>query len=344
MQKSFLKQFLLSLDDESLEYLTTVLVDLSEYGWTIFDSTKVMSHLFSDINVTMSAIDEIIALNNPKYENLFRALLNYFITKFSEEDFELVFDYLMDKYFELEKNRYEVVDVILTLIHLEESNIVMFEDHFYELVEATYSDKETKVLRYYEFLNFYASYDVVEAREFLEKLKEKYPDEDLLYEIEGHIAMNIVDNDYKLAMKAFQNVAEWIIFRVSMDYPKDNLNSNMLFFLSAYAELLISSNDIEKAQKIIDIASSIIDTVAKNEFENLRDNDAFQVMVSYTEYFLYVNIQLLKHIQSELSDKEAYEKSVNKLKEISPFLYDKIQDYIDFDDVLNSAYFETEEK
>ena len=344
MQKSFLKQFLLSLDDESLEYLTNVLVDLSEYGWTIFDSTKVMSHLFSDINVTMSAIDEIIALNNPKYENLFRALLNYFITKFSEEDFELVFDYLMDKYFELEKNRYEVVDVILTLIHLEESNIVMFGDHFYELVEAAYSDKETKVLRYYEFLNFYVSYDVVEAREFLEKLKEKYPDEDLLYEIEGHIAMNIVDNDYKLAMKAFQNVAEWIMFRVSMDYPKDNLNSNMLFFLSAYAELLIGSNDIEKAQKIIDIASSIVDTVAKNEFENLRDNDAFQVMVSYTEYFLYVNIQLLKHTQPELSDKEAYEKSVNKLKEISPFLYDKIQDYIDFDDVLNSAYFETEEK
>ncbi|WP_029522168.1 hypothetical protein [Persephonella sp. KM09-Lau-8] len=344
MQKSFLKQFLLSLDDESLEYLTNVLVDLSEYGWTIFDSTKVMSHLFSDINVTMSAIDEIIALNNPKYENLFRALLNYFITKFSEEDFELVFDYLMDKYFELEKNRYEVVDVILTLIHLEESNIVMFKDHFYELVEAAYQDKETKVLRYYEFLNFYVSYDVVEAREFLEKLKEKYPDEDLLYEIEGHIAMNIVDNDYKLAMKAFQNVAEWIMFRVSMDYPKDNLNSNMLFFLSAYAELLISSNDIEKAQKIIDIASSIVDTVAKNEFENLRDTDAFQVMVSYTEYFLYVNIQLLKHTQPELSDKEAYEKSVNKLKEISPFLYDKIQDYIDFDDVLNSAYFETEEK
>lgn len=344
MQKSFLKQFLLSLDDESLEYLTNVLVDLSEYGWTIFDSTKVMSHIFSDINVTMSAIDEIIALNNPKYENLFRALLNYFITKFSEEDFELVFDYLMDKYLELEKNRYEVVDVILTLIHLEESNIVMFGDHFYELVEAAYSDKETKVLRYYEFLNFYVSYDVVEAREFLEKLKEKYPDEDLLYEIEGHIAMNIVDNDYKLAMKAFQNVAEWIMFRVSMDYPKDNLNSNMLFFLSAYAELLIGSNDIEKAQKIIDIASSIIDTVAKNEFENLRDTDAFQVMVSYTEYFLYVNIQLLKHTQPELSDKEAYEKSVNKLKEISPFLYDKIQDYIDFDDVLNSAYFETEEK
>lgn len=344
MQKSFLKQFLLSLDDESLEYLTTVLVDLSEYGWTIFDSSKVMSHLFSDINVTMSAIDEIIALNNLKYENLFRALLTYFITKFSEEDFEMVFDYLMSKYFELEKNRYEVVDITLALIHLEESNIVIFEDHFYELVEAAYPDKETKVLRYYEFLNFYASYDVVEAREFLEKLKKKYPDEDLLYEIEGHIAMNILEYDYKLAMKAFQNVAEWIVFRVSMDYPKDDLHSNMLFFLSAYAELLIGGNDFEKAQKIIDIASSIIDTVAKNEFESLRDDDAVQVMLSYTDHYLYVNTQLLKHKDPEISDFEAFEKAVNKLKEISPFLYDNLKDYINFHDVINCAFFETEEK
>ena len=344
MQKSFLKQFLLSLDDESLEYLTTVLVDLSEYGWTIFDSSKVMSHLFSDINVTMSAIDEIIALNNPKYENLFRALLTYFITKFSEEDFEMVFDYLMDKYTDLEDNRYETVDIALALIHLEESNIVVIKDYFSQLVEAAYPDKETKVLRYYEFLNFYASYDVVEAREFLENLKKKYPDEDLLYEIEGHIAMNILEYDYKLAMKAFQNVAEWIVFRVSMDYPKDNLHSNMLFFLFAYAELLIGSNDFEKAQKIIDIASSIIDTVAKNEFESLRDGDAVQVILSYTDHYLYVNTQLLKHKDPEISDFEAFEKAMNKLKEISPFLYDNLKDYINFHDVINGAFFETEEK
>ena len=125
--------------------------------------------------------------------------------------------------------------------------------------------KNLKWLLYYEYLQNKVEKFIknpVEEEIFpklLEEAKKEFPNDDMFYEIEGHIGVHFfLEGNEKEAKNYLQKFYDWIIYRHLADIKPVNLSLNSIIFLVRYAELLIDEGIIEEAKKVLETTENLI--------------------------------------------------------------------------------------
>ena len=129
-----------------------------------------------------------------------------------------------------------------------------------------------------------------EVLTLLEEAKGRFPDNDLIYELDGHLGVNfLLSGDSAAAQRHLKEVYEWTVYRGLADIEPTYLSVNFLYFLAGYAELLLDEGQIEEAQRVLKDAKHL---ASKYEEEFLQE---------YAEAY-YSYLQELKEVEEKLQD------------------------------------------
>ncbi len=144
-----------------------------------------------------------------------------------------------------------------------------------EALENCSDDLERKLI-YYELLQLLVfNGDEKELEIYLSKAKEEFPEEEMFYEIYGHLGMFYMENENTyLAKKYLEYVYEWLVYESLNETIKNiSLNGNFLVFLTVLAKIY-EDEDKEKARHIYSftfhLIRSYIHIIYENEPKSIR--------------------------------------------------------------------------
>ena len=127
---------------------------------------------------------------------------------------------------------------------------------------------------YYEFLQDRVGDFVANPSEgkrflnLLEEAKREFPNDDMFYEIDGHIGMHfLLNGDTEEAKRYLSKFYDWIVYRHLADIKPVNLTLNSIAFLTKYGELLIDEGDTEGAKKVLKTAWGLVNRYRKRFYE-----------------------------------------------------------------------------
>ncbi len=134
--------------------------------------------------------------------------------------------------------------------------------------------RNLKWIIYYEFLqnrvdDFVANpWEGKRFLKILEEAKREFPNDDMFYEIDGHIGAHfLLNGDKEQAKRYLSKFYDWIVYRHLADIKPVNLTLNSITFLTKYGELLIDEGDTEGAKKVLETAEGLIRKYRKRFYE-----------------------------------------------------------------------------
>ena len=155
---------------------------------------------------------------------------------------------------------------------------------------------ETAKLMYFEYLQrkveqIDSNPEVYEeVLTLLEEAKERFPDNDLIYEIDGHLGVKfILSGDTAAAQRHLKEVYEWTVYRGLADIEPTYFSVNFLYFLAGYAELLLDEGQREEAKRVIEDAKLLASKYRE------------QFLQEFPEAY-YSYLEELKEVEEKLRD------------------------------------------
>ncbi len=137
------------------------------------------------------------------------------------------------------------------------------------------NDELERRLIYYELLQLLVFSGYQEKLEkYLEKAKTEFPDEDMFYEIYGHLGMFFTETEEKEKAKKYLGyVYHWLVYE-SLDQKINilSLNSNFLVFLTVLAKLYEEAEYIEESKKIYSFTFYLIKNFLQSMYDSEPDN------------------------------------------------------------------------
>ncbi len=286
----------------------------------------------------------IIFLLSQKYSNLMEAYqIQHF--EFSDEfsplstDVELdIFSYFLEEIYQLVDNSspYLKAKILIFLISINSSDRALLEE-FFSLIPLI-DDREKQKILFYELFQNLSQDEPFETLELLKNIKEKFPDEDWFYEINGHIGIEMLEYDELVAIKNFEEVYQWLNYRFLADIPEENLSSNFILFMAVYVLLLMSDEKLEKARDVLHFTYSILQPILKQEKEFFDESTYENVIDNYISQLLYAHVSLIKKIQ-KLDNETAYHKAIKEIQTKNLYLPPEYSLPYDYEDLENRVIF-----
>lgn len=193
------------------------------------------------------------------------------------------------------------------------------------------NDELERRLIYYELLQLlvFSGYEK-KLEKYIEDAKAEFPDEDMFYEIYGHLGMFFMEKEEKEKAKKYLNyVYQWLVYE-SLDQRIKNisLNGNFIVFLTVLAKIYEETEDIKEASKIYEftmyLIKNFLQDIYNNEPDNIRpvlEDNLQSFLIEYA--FFKSNVEgdepnnVFNHLKSELI----------KDKNITPELKDLINKF-----------------
>ncbi len=274
------------------------------------DVEDLLATYFADPSVLAEHI-ELIAVSPyaGKLEKLLNSMVLFYIADrenllLHEED-EVGFTFTVDS-----ENSYEKVQKLKEIFFKTENidaKAVLVRGMFYlepsngeieTLYLTTMRDEnlnpETGKIMYFEYLQrkvdeLSSNWELYEEiLTLLGEAKERFPDNDLIYEIDGHLGVNFLfSGETDKAQRHLKEVYEWTIYRGLADIEPTYLSVNFLYFLARYAELLLDEGEIQEAQRVF------------KDAKHLAEKYEEQFLQEFPEAF-YSYLEELKEVEEKL--------------------------------------------
>ena len=288
-----------------------VLHIINNYNSTLKDVLNLSSELFFQNLVNL--IEEVDTISFLSEEEKNKKIYQAFETVI-EKDREDIEKYSKDikKVINSIENK-EIKGIILRkfswIVKDENEKILLLE----EALESCDDELERRLI-YYELLQLLVFSGYQQKLEvYLDKAKSEFPDEDMFYEIYGHLGMFFMETDEKeKAKKYLSYVYQWLVYE-SLDQRINNisLNSNFLVFLTVLAKIYEDLEDVHEAEKVYDftfyIIKNFLQDIYENEPENIRpvlEDNLHSFLVEYAFFKSNINGEepntVFSHIKSDL--------------------------------------------
>ncbi|WP_456402995.1 hypothetical protein [Persephonella sp.] len=296
-----------------------------------------MKEILKDTDLLEKAIKIVISQNNPEFTSLLKSMLKHYIENCS--DICRIDEFFIENLLSLDDFRYEKLVGLLYYLIENPEYLLDYKDEFIQLVKKANTRDSEKGLIFYEFLNLYSPIDLKETFELLKLGIQMFPDEEMLYEFQGHIALKILMEDIfedslDKAKKMLEEIYQWLVFRKSMEDKETDYPMNFVHFLTVYLEILILDEEFETADKVVGFLNNNLNTMIKNELNKFKDFDEetkslmFQVGKEYTAHFIAVFGVLLTHVK-KLSQNEAFPLAKEIVYAKNPFVLLTFGDFSD---------------
>jgi len=335
MQNKVLEKFKEKLKGlENLNDLTLAVITKGSAGQVEY---AFMKEILKDTDLLEKAIKIVISQNNPEFTSLLKSMLKHYIENCS--DICRIDEFFIENLLSLDDFRYEKLVGLLYYLIENPEYLLDYKDEFIQLVKKANTRDSEKGLIFYEFLNLYSPLDVKETLELLKLGIQMFPDEEMLYEFQGHIALKILMEDIfedslDKAKKMLEEIYQWLVFRKSMEDKETDYPMNFVHFLTVYLEILILDEEFETADKVVGFLNNNLNTMIKNELNKFKDFDEetkslmFQVGKEYTAHFIAVFGVLLTHVK-KLSQEEAFPLAKEIVYAKNPFVLLTFGDFSD---------------
>jgi len=267
-----------------------------------FENYPLLEKIITKPKYLEKAIDIVINKNDELFYSLLKELVSAYFQISPKKALEFSFKKLDE--IDIDENRYERI--------IFESEIFFPTGTHIEPPK----DNEDPIIEIYNTLQNFVQEDPMYVLEEVEKLLEKYPEEDLLYYLYADVAFNLFrnsdfedENEKQLIKSLFEKFFNWFVKRMKKDLSVEKLNANWIYYSCIYAEILLAEEGEEsKAGFILQFLALNMDKIIESELEMVEDTETIKIIIlQYFEYFVYVTAAFYSLLYKENIDKILYE-------------------------------------